>query len=119
MTRKRCYLISAAVLVACVCVALGVLAMLPAQSGVTKANFDRIELGMTLAEVEGIFGHDGDKFDVLGDEHRENIFWGASPYNGDMAVITFSNDLVCERHWGNELTFSDKLRRWLHLPPAE
>jgi len=43
MTRKRRYLISAAVLVACVCIALGVLAMLPPRPGLTKANIDRIE----------------------------------------------------------------------------
>jgi len=33
-----------------------VLALLPARPGVTKANFDRIKVGMTQAEVEAIFG---------------------------------------------------------------
>ena len=40
----------------CVGIALGVLAVLPSGPGVAKANFDRIELGMTKAEVERIFG---------------------------------------------------------------
>ena len=43
-----------------IAVTLGVLAMLPAifppKPGVTKANFDRIEKGMTMTEVEAIFG---------------------------------------------------------------
>jgi hypothetical protein len=33
-----------------------VLALLPPRPGVTKENFDRIEIGMTEAEVEAIFG---------------------------------------------------------------
>jgi hypothetical protein len=55
MTRKRRYLISAAVLAACICIALGVLALLPPRPGVTKANFDRIEVGMTIADVDEKF----------------------------------------------------------------
>lgn len=44
------------VLLACgIGVALAVLAWWPTP-GVTKANFDRIEVGMTRAEVEAIFG---------------------------------------------------------------
>ena len=40
----------------CVGIALGVLAVLPSGPGVTKANFDRIEEGMTRAEVDELFG---------------------------------------------------------------
>jgi hypothetical protein len=48
MTKKRFYLISAAILVACIGSTVGVLAMMPPRPGVTKANFDRIEVGMTV-----------------------------------------------------------------------
>ena len=58
MTRKRLLLI--AVLPLAFAVTLGVLAMLSPNPGVTKAKFDRIEKGMTLAEVEAIFGGPGE-----------------------------------------------------------
>jgi hypothetical protein len=56
MTKRRRLMWSAAILAAIVTVVLGVLAMLPAQPGVTKANFDRIEIGMFSDEVELILG---------------------------------------------------------------
>ena len=55
MTRKRRYLISAAVLAACVGIVLGVLAMQPPRPGVTKANFDQIKVGMTIADIDERF----------------------------------------------------------------
>ena len=54
MTKKRLFLLASLPLV--IAVALGVLAMLPPSPGVTKANFNRIEIGMTIAEVEAILG---------------------------------------------------------------
>jgi len=42
MTKRKRYAISAAVLAACVGIALCVLAMLPTRPGVTKAKFDSI-----------------------------------------------------------------------------
>jgi outer membrane protein assembly factor BamE (lipoprotein component of BamABCDE complex) len=57
MTQKRLALI-AAVSLAIAAVMVGVLVMLPPGPGVTKANFDRIEKGMTKAKVEEIFGLD-------------------------------------------------------------
>ena len=116
MTKKRRYLISVAVLAACVCVVWIVIAMLPPRPGVTKANFDRIEMGMALTEVERIFGHVGHEVTVRGNEHRKTIFWTETPYNGDVAIITFSNDLACDKQWGGGSTFLGRLRRWLHLP---
>jgi hypothetical protein len=54
--KQRRYLISAAILTACVCIAVSVLALMPSGPGVTKANFDRVEVGMTFDEVEAILG---------------------------------------------------------------
>jgi len=114
MTRKRRYLISAAVLAACVCIAIGVLAMLPPQPGVTKANFDRVKPGMTLAEVEQILGPT-----VTNDPESANnpiCVWQEA--NGAGAVIFFSKERLTTDTLFNEPTetFTDKLRRWLHLP---
>jgi len=123
MTRKRRSLISAAVLAACVCIALGVLAMMPPRPGVTKANFDRIKEGMTLEEVTSIFGSKeasngvvaGTIFSQKCDRyHRwEDDDWSCS------ATVGFRENQVMQMVWSGERrkkTFTDKLRRWLRLP---
>jgi len=62
MTRKRRYLISAAVLVACVCLALGVVWFATAQKpSVTLTDFRRIQLDMSVSEVNGLFGMRGER----------------------------------------------------------
>jgi hypothetical protein len=55
---KKRYLTVAGLVTACFCVILAVLALLPPGPRVTKTNFDRIEIGMTLSEVEAILGTD-------------------------------------------------------------
>jgi hypothetical protein len=51
MTKKRLLLIAS--LPAAIVVTLGILAVLPAQPGVSKTNFDRIETGMAPAPRTG------------------------------------------------------------------
>ena len=110
MTKKRLLLIGG-FLVACICLPLGVAAMLPSGPNVTKANFDRIQQGMAQAEAEGIFGREG--------KHGKG--WGISRYwvadDGSWAIIWLIDDCVTDKHWqdSNE-TFLNKIRRWLHLP---
>lgn len=58
--RKRRLLAVAGVLSVVAWLALLVLALKPADPGVTKANFDRIKVGMSRAEVEEIFGRPAD-----------------------------------------------------------
>src|SRR5689334_17164851 len=95
MTRKRCYLITVAILATCVCITLGVLAMLP-RPCVTKEHFDRIEKGMTKAEVEEILGHafhEGVSFGAGGE-----MLW----LQGDddsVAEIILMDDCVSEKRW--------------------
>jgi hypothetical protein len=112
MTRKRRYLISASVLVACVCIALGVLAMLPSQPGVTKADFDRIEKGMLSHEVELILGKPMQPHMRDLDRHDMDT-WRAS--DGSWIRIDYFRDTVTKKRWVDS-SFTDKLRRWLHLP---
>ena len=64
---KKRYLTVVGLLTAVVCVILTVLAMLPLRPGVTKANFDRLEIGMTLPEVEAILGIDRGSRPILTD----------------------------------------------------
>lgn len=55
MPCRRLFLTVGAV-IACVVVALGLLAMLPAKPGVTKVRFDSVKNGMSYDEVEALFG---------------------------------------------------------------
>ena len=53
---KRRIIILSLAFVALVGIVLGVVGMLPPRAGVTKANVDRIEKGMTKAEAQEIIG---------------------------------------------------------------
>src|SRR5271155_206271 len=73
-------------LLACIAgVVLVVLALLPPPPGVTKENFDRIENGMTRAEVEAIFG------DETGLRKGPAAMW-ESDDTDDIAVVGFDDD---------------------------
>jgi hypothetical protein len=56
MAMKRRYLILAVGFVAFVGLLLGVLAVVPSMANVMDARYERIQLGMTRAEVEAIIG---------------------------------------------------------------
>ena len=106
-TKKRLLLIAAVPLA--IVVVLGVLSVLPSRPGVTKANFERIEEGMTKAEVEGIFGREGKMGGV-----KLWMFWEAD--DGSEAGIAFIDDCVVSKRWHDSTeTILDKIRRWLHL----
>lgn len=111
MTKKRMALV--AVLPLTIAVILGVLALLPPRPGVTKANFDRIEMGMKKAEVERFFAKSGKRLPVL---------WGTK-WTGDEgeAIIRFDYDeKVIDKIWSDgvdqpsALTLA-KIMQWLHL----
>jgi hypothetical protein len=137
MTKTRLLLLASVPFT--IAMTLSVFAMLPPRPGVTKANFDRIEKGMTRAEVEEIFGGKGTTWETFwmrsdADIHKEmtkaemhEMFvregkgwqrfimrWGED--DGAQAGILIQNDCVVAKQWfdSNE-TFLDKVRRWLHL----
>ena len=114
MTKQRRYLISAGVLAVCVCVVLVVLALLPPRTGVTKANFDRIQDGMSIAEVELILGGAGQPFHGFANQKQTLVWLGD---DGSLAFVEVADNSVKSKMWNpsNE-TFADKLRRWLRLP---
>jgi hypothetical protein len=113
MTKKRLALI--AVLPLAIAVTFGVLAMLPPRPRVTKANFDRVEKGMTVAEVEGIFGQSGELLIIEGDPREEGKIWWAD--DGSWARVGIDEGRVTEKkHWNDSgEKFLDKIRRWLLL----
>ena len=111
---KRRYLIVAVSFAAIACLAVGVLAVLPPRPGVTKANFDRIEIGMTLEEVERIFGRPSD---MLAGASKDDptVFrnWLVSLDSG--AAVDFRAERVYAKQWQDRSTIFEKIRRWLHL----
>jgi len=127
MTKKR-WILLAGILAACVCLTLAVLAMLPPRPGVTLANIERIEKGMTLAEVEKILGGPGKRFDSdpLGwydpatntywsrrsiiDATRTVVVWGR-PHQGTCVAVSFNrdNNRVREKNWSPRATFLQEL----------
>jgi hypothetical protein len=105
MTKKKS-LPLIAILPLSIAVTLGILAMLPLRPGVTKANFDRIEKGMTLAEVEEIFGTKGEMPITI--SGRRTVYeWKAS--DGSWAILVFGNDRLLGSGWDN----SNEMDRWL------
>src|SRR5436190_14192317 len=98
MTKKRLLLI--ATLPLAIGVTLGVLAMLPPGTGVTKANFDRINEGMTREDVEAIFGGPsaGLRTDfTTGPTIKECECWFRD--DGAKGSISFANGHVSEKWW--------------------
>ena len=109
MTKKRLILIALLPLAAAV--TLGVLAMLTPSPGVTKANFDRIEKGMTIPEVEQIFGKKGES---LVPADKTWLVWEAA--DGSWAEIWHSENCVTDKHWQySSNSILDRIRRWLRL----
>jgi hypothetical protein len=110
MTRKPLVLLGG-VMAACVGIGLGVLAMLPPKPGVTKANFDRIEEGMTRVDVDELFGGK-----VPLERVDQGWLWDAD--DGSEVWIGFrgDRDRVFAKIWvdSNE-SIIDKIRRWLHF----
>jgi hypothetical protein len=117
MTRRRCILLSAAVLAACVGIALGVLAMLLPSRGITKARLDRIQNGMTLAEVEQVFGRPADDEWVSPVSDKQVWkYWERDENSIGVAGVCFFEKRVVDTTWTGEETFLDKFRSWLRLP---
>ena len=109
--RKR-WLLAAGTMAGLVGVVLFVLAMLPPGPGVTKANFDRVEKGMTRAQVVAI----------LGKATYEPPGWGGGPYwtsnSGDEIRVRFDENqrvesMIWDDGWPSETLIEKILDRLL------
>ena len=139
MTKKR-YPAVAGLLTILVCAGFGVGMMMSPTPGVTKAKFDRIKKGMTIEEVERIFGNkydeegwkssfDSDSPEVYQrtkpDEDAWTYFWKPAEIGSTWVSVSVDNEgIVCEKIWHDELwdipdlfaeTYLQKLRRCLRL----
>jgi len=118
MTKRKRYAISAAVLAACVGVALGVLAMMPPQCA-TKAKYNQIKAGMTLADVEAILWRQGRIDHDWTLERPNHVFPNRGVLvadNRDYASIRFDADgRVESKAWREmQFTYVQRFMRWLN-----
>ena len=108
-TKKRLILIAAVPLT--IALMVGVLAMLTTRSNVTKANFERIQEGMTRPEVEQVFGMAG-----ISQSSKEDALTAWEADDGSVAYVRFLDGCVVRKSWhDSELTFFQKIRRRLHF----
>jgi hypothetical protein len=112
--RKR-YFISAGIVAASFGLAFAFLVAMPLCPGVTEANVNRIDEGMTLEEVQAIMGRspDGDfRFRHGTDDGIRSPMWRNS--DGSCAVVILRNGTVVCAHWHDSTeTITQKICRWL------
>jgi hypothetical protein len=92
--------------------------------GVTEANYNRIKEGMTLANVQGLLGSEGEEFVAIAntvgktallDDSDKRVF----EWIGEgrcIVIVTFLDGEVSEKEWhASNRSALEKLRRWLGL----
>jgi hypothetical protein len=113
MTRCRMLLIASLPLAGAV--VLGVLALLPALRGATKANFERLEKGMSKDAVEEIMGEclseDLPNCTLMWVDGEPLVFRYWSHPDGD-AMAGFLAGRLFDKHWTDSPGWWERLRRW-------
>lgn len=112
---------------ACFAIALSVLVIVMPHFGVTKLNFDRIENGMTMYEVEAIFGRSPDDIfrrppddfrplELDRDEKTRKMMWTWRNDDGSRAYVYFDHDhKVCDHSWQeSKIGLCERIDRWIH-----
>src|SRR6516165_10290752 len=112
MTKKR-WIVLAGLLAVCVALTLAFVALLPADTGVTPANFDRIENAMTLEEVETILGGPGRDISEAHWGDRTIIFWSDPETETNIFVYYDDANRVIGKDCRHPETFMQKLRHLL------
>jgi hypothetical protein len=120
MTRKRLIVIAGLLVMLA---SAGLFVALDHRPSLTRANFDRIQIGMTEAEVTAIFGRPpaeiGGIWGDLAMKTHQLQFW--LDHDG-RAVVGFTNSTGCRvvasTEWiahARRETALEKIRRWLRL----
>src|SRR5262245_1337053 len=102
--RKKYWIAVAAIFVLAALSAVTIPALLPPTPGVTYANYNRIEKGMTRADVERL----------LGEPHQmeaTNCVWFGNEMN-DLFVVFDENDRVKAMGWNGRIDVRSPLQRW-------
>jgi hypothetical protein len=99
MRKNHVLLIGLALLMTACVVTVAVVYLLPPKPGVAKENFDRIEVGMTRAEVEKLFGGKANGFHRLRPYNPSPDSW-EDDETGEGAELEFdANDCVKAMQW--------------------
>ena len=120
MTKRTRYII-AAVLTLSVA-AIAVLLAWPAPPvvpGITRENFARIRHGMTLKEVEGIFGRPCDGFIEHDELPRPPVMaeWDVKELQVEVFIHLGDDDRVIGKQWGKEPEgWIERISRWVRKP---
>ena len=113
MTKKKRLLPIASVPLI-IAVTLSGLAMLPPTRGIfVRENYDRIQKGMTLAEVEEIFGKKATSW-----RNESHALWvDDEGYVGILFIDNRVSDHYCQDYGNNcNPTFFQNIERWFHRP---
>jgi hypothetical protein len=116
MAKKR-HLASAGILAACVALMLAALATLSSRDGVTKANYDRIKKGMTLGEVQELFGKEG--FVFYGFPNNPELAYCWENKDHSVAILFFDDNrkVVDKAKWADSTeSIGDRIRRLIRWP---
>ena len=96
------------------------LALLPARPAVTKANFDRLEIGMSLDDVNAAFGgpHSISVSMPMASEQIADprVLEFSLAWHGADGVVTFSEKemrVINTTFYDEPTSFYQKLQRWL------
>lgn len=115
MTKWRLLLVAFALVIA---VPFVVQAMLPSGPGITKANYDRIQDGMTFDEVRAFLGGPDSFTDpsIEGSARRGELLWVNDDKSG--AAVSFDeNGKVFDKWWADSSEgLGEKLCRWIRWP---
>jgi hypothetical protein len=114
MTKKR-WIVLASLFAVGVCVTLTVLALLPLRPGVTQANIERIETGMTFEEVEAILGEPlpGESVTITGHKVKKMVW--CNPRANTYAIVYFDAENRVVFNEPGPPTFFRKLRNFFRL----
>ena len=110
MQKRRLLLIASLPLV--VVVIICVLAMLPPRPSAAEV-FNRVEIGMTLAEVQRIFSHEGTQLALSPDGRKQTWEWKVDEQT--TMYIDFYDGMVENKALTRLDSFLDKVRRWLRF----
>lgn len=124
MTSKRRIRLFTGFLAACVCATLAIFALL-SEPGVSKARFDRIQIGMTEADAEAIFARpsgstltivekqSGSAMTICFDPGKGCAWLGG---DGDAMVLFDADGRISKTTWiDHEWTLLEKMQDWLRL----
>jgi len=108
-------------MVICAVTIAGVFALLPARDGVTKENLDRVGPGMTMQEVETVFGKPATDKNHLPstDGIVPGVVLSWKSNNGSRAFVYFQfpdGRAYDKDWWERKETIEDKLRRLSRWP---